>query len=92
MDSVLASNAFSSTIRPVVKHWSVGLNQFCEDLKKQSITPMEWQEQVEMLYRVVELKELLQFIDFENLIKGFDYPDLGVNTRPVRFPRLEGLP
>ena len=53
---------------------------------------MEWQEQVEMLYRVVELKELLQFIDFENLIKGFDYPDLGVNTRPVRFPRLEGLP
>jgi len=33
----------------------------------------------------------LKFIDFDNLIKGFEYPDLGVNTKTVKFPKLEGL-
>ncbi len=92
IDSMLASNAFAAPVKPIVKHWSIGLNQFCEDLRKESITPQEWQEQVEMLYRVVDLNELLLFIDFKNLIKGFDYPELGVNTRPVKFPKLAGLP
>lgn len=92
MDSLLASNAFSASVKPIVKHWSIGLNQFCEDLQKESITPKEWQEQVEILYRMVDLNELLRFIDFKNLIKGFEYPDLGVNTNPVNFPKLAGLP
>ena len=38
------------------------------------------------------LDDILKFIDFENLIKGFEFPDLGVNTRPVKFPKLDGLP
>ena len=47
---------------------------------------------IEALYQQVELKEILRFIDFEKLIQGFQYPDLGVNTKRVQFPRLEGLP
>ena len=57
-----------------------------------SISPLEWQGFVEDLFCQVELAELLRFIDFDRLIKGFDYPELGVNTRPVQFPRLGGLP
>jgi len=34
----------------------------------------------------------LTFIDFDRLIQGFTYPDLGVNTKWVKFPPLDGLP
>lgn len=92
MDLLVATNAFSTSIKPIVKHWSIGLNELCSDLKKQAISPQVWQEQIEKLYQVVNLKELLEFIDFNNLAKGFTYPDLGVNTKTVKFPKLEGLP
>src|ERR1700760_305333 len=35
---------------------------------------------------------MLAAIDFDRLTHAFDYPDLGVNTRPVEFPRLAGIP
>lgn len=44
------------------------------------------------MYSQVELEEILKFIEFDKLVKGFEYPDRGVNTKPVRFPQLDGLP
>ena len=35
---------------------------------------------------------MLAAIDFDQLTARFDYPDLGINTRPVQFPRLDGIP
>lgn len=92
MDTLFTFNAFSRLIQPIVTHWAISLNNYCSDLKKQSITPVEWQWQVENLYQKIELAGLLKFIDFDNLRKGFQYPDLGVSTKPVQFPKLEGLP
>ncbi len=92
LDTLFTTNAFSNTIDPITKHWAKTLNEFCSDLRKETISPIEWQGQIENLYKEIELSELLKFIDFDNLIKGFEYPDLGVNTKTVKFPKLEGLP
>ncbi|MGI9552949.1 MAG: hypothetical protein ACR2MT_17215 [Aurantibacter sp.] len=92
MDSLFAFNAFSKSIRPITEHWAQNLNEYCSDLKQQEITPFEWQEQVEQLFDTIELPELLKFIDFDSLQKGFQFPDLGVSTKPVVFPKLVGLP
>lgn len=92
IDSLFASNAFAKSIHPITKHWAVNLHEFCDDLKTNSISTIEWQSHIDALYKQIELSELLQFINFENLVKGFNYPDLGVNTKPVRFPKLVGLP
>lgn len=92
MDSLFAFDAFASPVKPIADHWALSLQEYCSDLKKQSISPIEWQERVESLFDRIELEELLKFIDFKNLQKGFQYPDLGVATRPVKFPRLSGLP
>lgn len=91
-DSLFASNAFSKSVEPISKHWALKLNEYCSDLRKNSITPLEWQNQIEGLYNNIELSEILKFIDFELLIKGFEFPDFGVNTRRIKFPKLEGLP
>ncbi len=92
LESLFTSQAFASSVRPVATHWAKQLTEICNDLKLQKIPPVLWQQQVEKLFNQIELSELLKFIDFETLTRGFDYPDLGVNTRMVKFPKLDGLP
>lgn len=92
IEALIRNNGFSSPIKPIVKHWAEILNEYCSDLKKEAITTTEWQFQVEQLYKKVELEEILKFIDFQRLTQGFDYPDLGVATKKVVFPKLTGLP
>ena len=92
IDSLLATNSIHTSIKPIIDHWAKELHTYCADLKQQSITPLEWQHKIESLYGQIELKEIMEFIDFNNLMKGFTYPDLGVHTKPVLFPKLEGLP
>lgn len=79
-------------VQPIIDHWAIQLNEFCADLKLNAITTVQWQEKIEELYERIELQELLTFIDFEKLTKGFQFPDLGIATRSVVFPKLEGLP
>jgi hypothetical protein len=92
MDSLFAFNAFGNSIEPITKQWAVKLQEYCSDLRKNTISIIEWQSLIEGLYKQIELEEILRFIEFDHLIKGFEYPDLGVNTKQVKFPKLEGLP
>lgn len=91
-DSFFAYNAFGNSIKPITDHWAIRLNEFCSDLKTASITTTQWQVHISELYDKIELTEIMKFIDFANLIKGFQYPELGVNTKNVKFPKLAGLP
>ncbi len=90
--SAFGSYAFSKKISPILSHWSTRLNEYSLDLKHGEISPSEWQTFVEELYEKVSIEEVLKFIDFDQLIKGFEYPDLGVKTKPVKFPKLTQLP
>lgn len=92
MDSLIASNAINPKIRPLTEHWAILIHEYCSDLKKDAIDPVEWQSLIHELYQKIDLTELVQFIDFDRLLKGFEYPDLGVSTKMVRFPKLTGLP
>ena len=92
MESLFASNAIQSSVKPILTHWAIELQTYCADLKKDTLKPIEWQSKIDSLYQRIELEELLKFIDFQNLVKGFEYPDLGVKTKSVRFPSIAGLP
>ena len=92
LESLIQTEAFSHKVKPIISHWALELESYCQDLRKTGISPSEWQDKIEALYQKIELEELLNFIQFEELIKGFEYPDLGVATRYVKFPKLEGLP
>jgi hypothetical protein len=73
-------------------HWVRDLDTMSRDLRSARIAPALWQAKAKELYDRIEPVELLAAIDFDKLTAGFDYPDLGVNTRPVQFPRLDGIP
>jgi hypothetical protein len=90
--SLFLKDAFAGAIKPVTDHWLQDLHEMSMDLRQGQITPVQWQSKVNELFDRVELEYLLRRIDFERLAKGFEYPDLGVHTKGVRFPALAGLP
>lgn len=91
-ESLFARDLFAQAVQPIMKHWAHQLDDLCRDLRSNSLTLVQWQEQVETLLNRIELKEMLQFIDFEKLTRQFDFPDLGTATKPVSFPKLHDLP
>jgi len=92
MNSLITTEAIGNKMNPITDKWVNQLNEYCLDLKKEAITIQEWRNLISQLYQKVELKEILEIINFEKLKKGFHFPDLGVNTKPVKFPKLKGLP
>lgn len=92
LETLVSRDLFADAIKPVVGHWVGGLHEMSRDLKTGTIAPAVWQAKVKELFDRVELSEMLRFIDFGKLIAGFEYPDLGVHTKQVPFPKLEGIP
>jgi hypothetical protein len=92
LETLVSRDAFAAPIRPIARRWVTSLNTMALDLRTGAITPRQWQSKVNEFFEQVELRELLALIDFEKLTRGFEYPDRGVSTRSVTFPRLAGLP
>lgn len=92
LESLFLTDAFGKPIQPITDHWAKQLNEICLDLKRSSLSQRQWQDQIENLFRSIEMNDLLKFIDFEKLTRNFQYADLGVSTKPVVFPTMEGLP
>lgn len=90
--TLFTRDAFAAAVRPVTTAWVKGLHEMSMDLSAGTITPGQWQAKISELFDQVEAGELLAAIDFDKLVQGFEYPDLGVNTKWVKFPELTGLP
>ena len=90
--TLFTRDAFAASEKPVTDSWLEDLNEMSLDLQAGRITPLQWQGRIEALYDRVSLEDLLARIDFEKLTRGFEYPDLGVSTKWVSFPRLDGVP
>ena len=92
IDSLLATQALARQVSPLLNHWSIQLHEYCQDLRKEALTITEWQDQVEALFQKIHLKELMVFIEFEDLQRRMELPEAGVRSKKVDFPRLKGLP
>jgi hypothetical protein len=90
--TLFSTDAFADSVKPVTRDWLKGLHEMSLDLEKGKITPGQWQVKIDELFDRVSLPDLLARIDFARLVQGFEYPDLGVNTKWVSFPRLDGVP
>ena len=89
---LVTTDAFADPVRPVTDRWIRDLHETSLDLRQSTITPGQWQVKVGELFDRVPPEELLARIDFAKLAQGFEYPDRGVNTKWVTFPKLDGLP
>lgn len=92
LETFITQDLFGQKIKPITLHWAQELNTICRDLKTQQISQTLWQQKIEELLQKISLEDLLKFIDFEQMARQMKYPDLGVTTGRVRFPRLAGVP
>ena len=92
MEMLVVGDLLGKKVKPITDHWAIKMNEMCLDLRQNTLSPSQWQTQIENLLDQIELEELLRFIDFDRLTQNFSFPDLGVNTKVVRFPSLSGLP
>lgn len=91
LDTLFKHDLLAHNVRPIAERWLKELHTMCSDLKTNRIQPLEWQRQINAFHQKLPLEDLIQLIDFENAIKSFEYPDLGVVTKDPPFPTIEGI-
>ena len=91
LDTLFRQQLLAKPVQTVANRWLKELQTMCKDLRVHSISPLEWQKQVEAFHHKLPLEDLLNLIDFENSIKDFAYPDLGVVTKNTKFPKISGI-
>ncbi|HLQ46568.1 MAG TPA: hypothetical protein VK137_17625 [Planctomycetaceae bacterium] len=92
LETLFRKDAFADEIKPTAIHWLKELNTLASDVREQRITQVEWQKQIEALYRKIDLADLLQLVDFDALTRDLKIVDNGANSLRPRFPKVEGLP
>jgi len=92
LETLFRKDAFADEIKPTAIHWLKDVNTLASDVREQRITQVEWQKQIEALYRKIELSDLLRLVDFDALTRDVKIVDNGANSLRPRFPKVEGLP
>jgi hypothetical protein len=92
LQSLFAHDAFGEKIKPITEAWLKEVNQLCADVKDQKVKQVDWQAQLENLFKKVELQEMLALVDFERLTKDIQFQDEGERAVHGDFPKVEGLP
>jgi hypothetical protein len=92
IETVFRRDLLADAVKPVVKKWLVELNALSQDLKNQKIKDVDFQTQLENLYKRVDLAELITFIDLDRATKDVKLPDKGAASLGVDLSKVEGLP
>lgn len=90
LDTVLRQGLLAQSARAEVQQWLQEVSQLCRDLKMERLRPRQWQEHIDRLHRRLGVADLLNLVDFDNQVRHFHYPDLGVITADPALPRLQG--
>lgn len=88
LGSLWATRALAGPAASALRPWLTEVDARCRDLDDGALAQADWQREIERLLERVDLADLLAAIDFETLESRLAYPDLGVDTEPVRFPGL----
>ena len=92
LDTLLAAEAVPASVSPILARWLRGLHRRSADLRGGTLPAVVWQRAVTGLLERVPLEDLLNLIDFEQMMKRVSLPDDRATTRDPVFPPLAGLP
>ena len=71
--------------------WLKEVNTLAADVKEQRLKQVDWQKNVEELFRQIELPDLLSVLQFDALTKSAKLLDHGALSLKPKFPKVEGL-
>lgn len=91
LNTLFRQQLFAAPVRSISDNWLKDVNEMCSDLRTAKLSPAQWQTEIDRLHGRLPLEDLLQLIDFERAVAGFEYPDLGVVTANTRLPEIAGI-
>jgi hypothetical protein len=92
IDALFHDHLFAEAVRPVLRQWMTDLHELCKDVKGQKIKDVEFQAKIEELYKKVDLKELVAFVDLDRLARDTTFPEKGAASLGLDLGKVEGLP
>jgi hypothetical protein len=93
IETLFQQDAFSETIKPVIKKWMTELNDLTKDLKAdRKLKDSEFQTKLEALYKRVSLPDLLALLDLDRVAKTAKLPASGASNTGIDLSKVEGLP
>ena len=92
IETLFHRDLLADAIKPVVHEWMVDLNDLCRSLKDHKLKDLDFQAQLEALYRKIDLKELLTLLELDRISRTVKYPERGAASLGIDLSKVEGLP
>lgn len=92
LETICQRDLWGDEVRPLATKWLADLNQLGQDLKGEKLSQLEWQAQVEELYKQIDLADVLNLLDFDRLASEAKLVDTGALSMRCKFPEIEGVP
>jgi hypothetical protein len=86
------AGALANPVKPIVRKWLIEMESVSQGIKRGTVKPVEWQQQIESLLSRVEFKDLLSAIDYDQLAKTAVFPEDHESAENVDFSSNHGLP
>jgi hypothetical protein len=91
IEGLAAHRLFGAETQPIVDDWFKELETISRDVHDHRVKDVEFQKQLEALYKRVDLPALLKTLDFDRMAAGITYPAHGAKSLPVEFKNVSGL-
>ena len=91
IEGLAVRRLFGAETQPIVDRWFKELETISLEIHDHRIKDLEFQKQLEALYKRVDLPALLKTLDFERMAAGITYPAHGAKSLPVDFKNVSGL-
>jgi hypothetical protein len=83
---------FADEVKPLINDWFKSLYELGQDLHGTKIKDVEFQKQLEALYKKVDLASLVKFVDLSRIEERSKLPENGAFSAAFDLSKVEGLP
>ncbi len=90
MNTISSYKLYAAKYSTHVEKWIKELAETCNDLKTNSLTVTQWQNKIEALHNAIGNEDISTLINFQQLSSQLHMPNLGVDTKRVVLPKVEG--
>jgi hypothetical protein len=92
VDLLVSRNLLADNVKPTIQEWIKELATMSQDLKGQKLTDLQFQKQMEALYKKVDLPSLIKLVKLEEIQTKSKLPDSGALSAGFDLKKIEGLP
>lgn len=87
------ARAWSKPIAPLMNRWFKEVTDLCHSVKNGKVSPIEWQDTIQILYSQIPLFEIVRYTNVDQVIKTVKYPKEKLGAiHDVPWPEIQGFP